>query len=157
VCHREMKTGFGVGEVRRWSGEAAILSVRWQAWVYGVLVLAGYRAWGRGRTDSAAGTLVGRLQAVVAEHLAAGLRGGALGSRGFWGNLRRHHGWVALKGAMAEGLGSAANGSSRGYWRFSIFASGSVRRPRTAVAPLLSNAKVQEGGHAPSLYRAAAC
>ena len=26
--------------------EAAVLTVRWQAWAYGVLVLAGYRVWG---------------------------------------------------------------------------------------------------------------
>jgi hypothetical protein len=49
VCHREMKTGFGLGEIQCWSREEAILAVRWQAWTYGVLVLAGYRAWGLGR------------------------------------------------------------------------------------------------------------
>ncbi len=48
VCHREMKTGFGLGEMQCWSEGAAVLSVRWQAWAYGVLVLAGYRAWGLG-------------------------------------------------------------------------------------------------------------
>jgi hypothetical protein len=46
VAHREMKTGFGLGEVQCWSENAAILAVRWQAWAYGVLVLAGYRARG---------------------------------------------------------------------------------------------------------------
>lgn len=46
VSHREMKTGFGVGQMQCWSPQSAILSVRWAAWVYAILVLAGYRAWG---------------------------------------------------------------------------------------------------------------
>lgn len=49
VAHREMKTGFGLGEAQCWSKNAAVLAVQWQAWAYGVLVLAGYRAWGLGR------------------------------------------------------------------------------------------------------------
>lgn len=46
VCHREMKTGFGLGEIQCWSKDAAILAVQWQARAFGVLVLAGHRAWG---------------------------------------------------------------------------------------------------------------
>lgn len=49
VAHRECKSGLGLGEAQCWSREAAILAVQWQAWTYGVLVLAGYRAWGLGR------------------------------------------------------------------------------------------------------------
>jgi len=48
VAHRELKTTFGLGEPQCWSGRAAILTVQWAAWLYGVLVLAGIRAWGLG-------------------------------------------------------------------------------------------------------------
>lgn len=46
VAHREMKSSFGVGEKQCFSPRAAVVSVQWSVWVYGVLVLAGYRAWG---------------------------------------------------------------------------------------------------------------
>lgn len=46
VSHRELKTTLGVGEMQCWSMTSAVLAVQWQVWSYGVLVLAGYRAWG---------------------------------------------------------------------------------------------------------------
>jgi hypothetical protein len=46
VSHRELKTTLGVGEMQCWSVTSAVLAVQWQVWSYGVLVLAGYRAWG---------------------------------------------------------------------------------------------------------------
>lgn len=46
VAHREMKSGFGVGQKQCWQPRAAILSVQWSVWVYAVLLLAGYRTWG---------------------------------------------------------------------------------------------------------------
>ncbi|MCL6451974.1 MAG: transposase [Acetobacteraceae bacterium] len=46
VTHREMKSGLGVGEKQCWGRRSAIVSVQWSVWVYAVLVLAGYRAWG---------------------------------------------------------------------------------------------------------------
>jgi hypothetical protein len=49
VCHREMKSGFGLGEAQCWGAHSAILCVRWRAFSYGVLVLAGFRVWGLGR------------------------------------------------------------------------------------------------------------
>jgi DDE superfamily endonuclease len=49
VCHREMKSGFGLGEAQCWGAHSTVLSVRWRAFSYGVLVLAGFRVWGLGR------------------------------------------------------------------------------------------------------------
>jgi hypothetical protein len=46
VAHREMKSGFGVGEKQCWNQHSAVLSVQWSVWVYALLLLAGYRAWG---------------------------------------------------------------------------------------------------------------
>lgn len=46
VAHREMKSGFGVGEKQCWNRRAAVLSVQWSTWVYAVLLLAAYRTWG---------------------------------------------------------------------------------------------------------------
>jgi hypothetical protein len=46
VSHRELKTTLGVGEMQCWNPTSAILATQWQVWSYGILVLAGYRAWG---------------------------------------------------------------------------------------------------------------
>jgi len=48
VCHREMKSSFGLGEAQCWGARSAVMSVRWGAWSYGVMVLVGLRAWGLG-------------------------------------------------------------------------------------------------------------
>lgn len=49
VTYRELKSTFGLGEKQCWHPQAAVRSVQWSAWVYVVLVLAGYRAWGLSR------------------------------------------------------------------------------------------------------------
>ncbi|NJL94534.1 MAG: hypothetical protein HC915_12840 [Anaerolineae bacterium] len=49
VCHRELKSNFGLGSKQCWHPHAAVLSVQWSAWVYSLLLLAGYRAWGLSR------------------------------------------------------------------------------------------------------------
>jgi hypothetical protein len=49
VAHREMKSGFGVGQLQCWSAAATVPAVQLQAWSYAVCVLAGYRAWGYDR------------------------------------------------------------------------------------------------------------
>ena len=46
VAHRELKSNFGLGNKQCWNPQAAILSVQWSAWVYSLLLLAGYRCWG---------------------------------------------------------------------------------------------------------------
>lgn len=46
VAHRELKSNFGLGEKQCWHPKAAVLSVQWSAWVYALLLLAGYRTWG---------------------------------------------------------------------------------------------------------------
>lgn len=46
VAHREMKSGFGVGQKQCWHPRSAIVSVQWSVWVYAILLLAGYRTWG---------------------------------------------------------------------------------------------------------------
>ena len=46
VTHRELKTDFGVGDKQCWHPHSAVSSVQWGAWVYALLVLAGYRTWG---------------------------------------------------------------------------------------------------------------
>jgi len=46
VCHRELKSNFGLGNKQCWHPIAAVRSVQWSAWVYALLLLAGYRTWG---------------------------------------------------------------------------------------------------------------
>lgn len=48
VMHRELKSGFGLGQQQAWSPVAAALVVPWVVWLYGALMLAGYQAWGWG-------------------------------------------------------------------------------------------------------------
>ena len=46
VCHRELKSNFGMGHKQCFTPHSAVLSVQWSAWVYSLLLLAGYRTWG---------------------------------------------------------------------------------------------------------------
>jgi hypothetical protein len=46
VCHREIKSNFGLGHKQCWNPVAAVASVQWSAWVYSLLLLTGYRTWG---------------------------------------------------------------------------------------------------------------
>lgn len=49
VCHREMKTSFGLGEIQCWKALSTVMAARFRAWSYSVMVLAGIRVWGLGR------------------------------------------------------------------------------------------------------------
>jgi hypothetical protein len=46
VVHRELKTGFGLGDKQASSPHAAVSSVQWSAWAYANVMLAGYRSYG---------------------------------------------------------------------------------------------------------------
>ncbi len=46
VAHREVKSGFGLGDKQCFNPLAAVASVQWSAWIYSVLLLAAYRTWG---------------------------------------------------------------------------------------------------------------
>jgi len=46
VAHRELKTGWGLGEKQCWTPRSTEVSVQWSVWVYAILLLAGYRTWG---------------------------------------------------------------------------------------------------------------
>lgn len=46
VVHREVKSGFGLGDKQCFNLQAAVTSVQWSAWVYSLLMLAAYRQQG---------------------------------------------------------------------------------------------------------------
>lgn len=46
VAHRELKTTFGLGDKQCWNPRSAVATVQWSTWLYGLLLLAAYRAWG---------------------------------------------------------------------------------------------------------------
>lgn len=52
VCHRELKTTFGLGHKQCFNPKAAVLSVQWAAWVYSLLLLAGYKTFGLARAPN---------------------------------------------------------------------------------------------------------
>lgn len=57
VMHRELKSGFGLGDQQAWSAAGAVTTTAWVLWAYAALILAGYRCWGLGQ---APGPDVGR-------------------------------------------------------------------------------------------------
>lgn len=48
VMHRELKSGFGLGQQQAWSDDGAAQVVPFVVWVYALVILTGYRTWGLG-------------------------------------------------------------------------------------------------------------
>jgi DDE superfamily endonuclease len=48
VMHRELKSGFGLGQQQAFSTQGAAAVVAWLVWLYALLILTGYRTWGLG-------------------------------------------------------------------------------------------------------------
>lgn len=46
IAHRQMKSGLGLGEKQCWNDKATVATVQWSAWVYSLMMLSGFRAWG---------------------------------------------------------------------------------------------------------------
>lgn len=46
VAHRELKSGFGMGEMQCWHPQSVTSTIQWGIWTYGVCLLAAYRCWG---------------------------------------------------------------------------------------------------------------
>lgn len=46
VAHREMKSGFGIGEKQCWTPTSTVSSTQWSVWVYALLLLSAYCSWG---------------------------------------------------------------------------------------------------------------
>ncbi len=116
VCHREMKTGFGLGEAQCWGPRSAVMSVRWRAWAYGVLVLAGFRGWGLGigpiRPPGRWWGGARRRWSLGA--LWRGYRAEVWGAEEFRPVFAPIRGGWPKKEALLAGMGNAVNGSLRG-------------------------------------------
>jgi hypothetical protein len=48
VMHRELKSGFGLGQQQAFSDQGAAQVTSWVVWMYALLLLVGYRRWGLG-------------------------------------------------------------------------------------------------------------
>jgi hypothetical protein len=46
VMHRELKSGFGLGDQQQWHPVSAALVIPWVVWTYAMLVLAAHETWG---------------------------------------------------------------------------------------------------------------
>ncbi len=117
VCHREMKSGFGVGEIQCWGDRSAIMSVRFQAWSYGVMVLAGIRCWALGAGPASlrpAGRWWGGGKRWSMGTLWRGYRCELWGSHEFRAVLVPSRGGWPKKEALLAGMSNAVAGSLRG-------------------------------------------
>jgi hypothetical protein len=113
VTHRELKSGLGLGEKQCWNPCSAVTSVQWSAWVYALLVLAGYRAWGLFGGPKAPGRWWGGAERWSLTTLWRGYRAA------FWGMSEFRACWSPTsdnwpkKEAWMVSLGNAVAGSAR--------------------------------------------
>jgi len=117
VCHREMKSGFGLGEAQCWADRSAIFSVRWGAWSYGVTVLAGFRCWGLGAGPASlrpAGRWWGGAKRWSMGTLWRGYRSEMWGAYEFRTIFAPTGGGWPKKEALLAGMNNAVAGSLRG-------------------------------------------
>jgi hypothetical protein len=57
VMHRELKSGFGLGQGQAWTATGMQTTTRWVLWSYALLILTAYQHWQLGSPD---GSIVGR-------------------------------------------------------------------------------------------------
>lgn len=60
VMHRELKSGFGLGQQQAWAPASASATIQWVVWSYAVIVLAGQAAWRWGRSPTGTAWYQGR-------------------------------------------------------------------------------------------------
>lgn len=48
VMHRELKSGFGLGDAQAWSAGGAMGTTAWVLWTYALVILVAYEVWGLG-------------------------------------------------------------------------------------------------------------
>lgn len=46
VTHRDLKAGFGIGQMQCWGQVSSVMATRWGVWVFALMLLSAYRAWG---------------------------------------------------------------------------------------------------------------
>ncbi len=113
VEHREVKSGLGLGEKQCWTLRSAVASVQWSAWVYGVLLLAGYRTWGLCRGPASPGRWWRGSRRWSLNTLLRGLRAAwweEAKFRAVWPGISTN--WVKKEGEMAL-LWNAVAGTAR--------------------------------------------
>ncbi|MFN3762727.1 MAG: hypothetical protein ACK4WK_05920, partial [Anaerolineae bacterium] len=102
VEHREVKSGFGLGEKQCWTPISAVAAVQWSAWVYGVILLAGYRTWGLCRGPTSPGRWWRGSRRWSLNTLLRGLRSAWWGEaefRAVWPGISTN--WVKKEGEIA--------------------------------------------------------
>jgi len=113
VEHREVKSGLGLGEKQCWNPRSAVTSVQWSAWVYGVLLLAGYRTWGLCRGPASPGRWWRGSRRWSLNTLLRGLRAAwweTAEFRAVWPGITTN--WVKKEGEIAS-LWNAVAGTAR--------------------------------------------